>query len=78
MKFNFDDSSYIEFSVKADNKVMVTLAARDGNNHKNMIVNSAELNFEDFKKIFFAINSELSSSSSGNTSSDNKKYPDEG
>lgn len=60
MKFKFDDSSYLEFSVTSEGKICVILAAKDGKNSKNTIINSAEITEEDFFKMSESIKLQLS------------------
>ena len=57
MRIDFDNQSFIEISVSNfdDKKVSIILSAKDGNNSKNTIVNSAEISMEDFKKIALSI-----------------------
>jgi tRNA threonylcarbamoyladenosine modification (KEOPS) complex Pcc1 subunit len=47
-KINFDDSSYIELESTED-KIRISLAAKDSKNSRATIVNAAELSWEQFK-----------------------------
>jgi len=54
MKKVFKDNSYIDIK-KINNKVIVTLAAKDINNPQSTINNSIEIDLEEFKKILEGI-----------------------
>lgn len=44
----FDDNSYIEIK-KDNNKVLISIAGRDGENPRSVVINVAELTIEEFK-----------------------------
>jgi len=48
MKISFDDYSYIEIIINQNNKVQITLGARDKNNSKSQIINSVEISKDEF------------------------------
>lgn len=59
MKISFEDGSFLEFkkSLNAD-KIIVTIAAKDRNNAKSVIVNSVEIKREEFENFYKEINKE--------------------
>jgi hypothetical protein len=52
MKITFEDKSYIEI-VKSTipNKVIITIAARDSNNHLATVANSVEITIEQLAEL---------------------------
>lgn len=58
MRIDFDDYSYLDFSY-LNNKIQIVLAAKDGKNPKNHIVNCVEISQEQFLQITKEISSQL-------------------
>jgi hypothetical protein len=52
MKIQFDDRSYIEIT-KSNNsdKIFISVAAKDQNNSKSLIINSVELTVEQLNQL---------------------------
>lgn len=51
MKITFEDKSYIEVVKSTSDKVIITIAARDGTNHLTTVANSVELTVEQLAEL---------------------------
>lgn len=60
LRISFKDSSFVEFNVSDNGKVVVTLSAKDGKNPNSKIINSAEIEASDFEKIVIEVKQKLS------------------
>lgn len=50
MQIKFSDSSYIEV-IKKENKVIISISAKDSNNILKRITNTVELTLEEYDKL---------------------------
>ena len=50
MKIIFDDNedNYLEMKLNSKGKIIIILSAKDGNNHLNTIINSVEIEKDEF------------------------------
>jgi len=52
MKIEFEDKSYIECNRSANpGKIVITISAKDYENHLKKITNAVEITVEEFKKL---------------------------
>lgn len=56
MKIEFDDSSYVELTLSAPGKVLITLGAKDGINPLNIVINSAEITLKQLAELVADLN----------------------
>jgi len=51
MKIEFNDKSYLEFKKTENNKVVITVSAKDYENPLKKINNTVEITLEEFKQL---------------------------
>lgn len=59
MKVTFGDSSFLEFQVSQQGKIIVILSAKDSKNPNTKIVNSVEIEKKDFDSLVDDINNKF-------------------
>lgn len=51
MKIQFEDKSYVYFSMSDSGKIILVIGAKDYNNPSHEIVNSCEVSVQEFNKL---------------------------